>query len=302
MGHHLLRLILVGLVLLSGTACAAEPVATPQESVTLTIAGSTAMRPVLQALTGEFNRLHPQVLFSLRGGGSLLGETWVANGSVDLAASTLPQDGRETDPTLVRVPIGIDGVAVIVHPRNQVLVLTLLQLRDLYSGHLLSWADVGWASQDGGADVLLVSREDGSGTRRFFEEQVMGEERVALTAVVMPTSQDVIEYVAQRPQTIGYVSAAYLRDEQGDLRLVDPQQGGSMADLIGEYGENPVRIVPVEGLLPTQSNLADLQYHLSQPIFLVSQGEPTEWVRQFVDFALSPAGQQIVARFHGPVR
>jgi phosphate transport system substrate-binding protein len=181
-------------------------------------------------------------------------------------------------------------------------VLTLLQLRDLYSGHLLSWADVGWASQDGGADVLLVSREDGSGTRRFFEEQVMGEERVALTAVVMPTSQDVIEYVAQRPQTIGYVSAAYLRDEQGDLRLVDPQQGGSMADLIGEYGENPVRIVPVEGLLPTQSNLADLQYHLSQPIFLVSQGEPTEWVRQFVDFALSPAGQQIVARFHGPVR
>ncbi len=224
-----------------------------------------------------------------------MGEQWAAAGQVDLAASNLlppemiPDAETPTParPNLVRVPIGVDGVAVIVHPRNDVAVLTLLQLRDLFSGHLLDWQAVG-STLKAGDGVLLISREDGSGTRFFFEEQVMGDERVALTAVVMPTSQDVVAYVADHPQAIGYVSAAYLRDSRGNLWPDD--------------ADSPVRIVPVEGLLPSPDNLRQQRYHLAQPIFLVSRAEPTGWVRQFVDFALSPAGQQIVAKFHAPIR
>lgn len=285
----------LGLILLLTLAgCAQSEVAATPPPVTITIAGSTAMTPVLTALTGEFNHRHPQAIFSLRGGGSTLGEQWAAAGQVDLAASNLlpPEMIPDTDPPtpvqakVVRVPMGVDGVAIIVHPRNDVAVLTLLQLRDLFSGHLLSWKDVGsdLKSDDG---VLLISREDGSGTRLFFEEQVMGDERVALTAVVMPTSQDVVAYVADHPQAIGYVSAAWLRDSRGDL-LTDP--------------DAPVRIVPVEGQLPTLDNLRQQRYHLAHPIFLVSRAEPTGWVKQFVDFVLSPAGQQIVAKFHAPIR
>lgn len=285
----------VGLILLlTLSGCAQTEVASAPPPVTITIAGSTTMTPVLTALTAEFTRRHPQALFSLRGGGSTLGEQWAAAGQVDLAASNLlpPEMVSDTEtptsarPTLVRVPIGVDGVAVIVHPRNDVAVLTLLQLRDLFSGHLLDWKDVG-SSLKSGDGVLLISREDGSGTRLFFEDQVMGDERVALTAVVMPTSQDVVAYVADHPQAIGYVSAAYLRDSRGEL-LTDP--------------DAPVRIVPVEGLLPSPDNLRQQRYHLAQPIFLVSRAEPTGWVRQFVDFTLSPAGQQIVAKFHAPIR
>jgi len=285
----------VGLILLlTLSGCAQTEVASAPPPVTITLAGSTAMTPVLTALTAEFNRRHPQAIFSLRGGGSTLGEQWAAAGQVDLAASNLLPPAlipnAETPapalPNLVRVPMGVDGVAIIVHPRNDVAVLTLLQLRDLFSGHLLNWKEVGSdLKSDNG--VLLISREDGSGTRLFFEEQVMGDERVALTAVVMPTSQDVVAYVADHPQAIGYVSAAYLRDAQGDL-LTDP--------------DAPVRIVPVEGLLPSLDNLRQQRYHLAHPIFLVSRAEPTGWVKQFVDFVLSPAGQQIVARFHAPIR
>ena len=289
-GLHRLGLVL--LLTLSG--CAQTEVAATPPPVTLTIAGSTAMTPVLTALTTEFNRRHPQALFSLRGGGSTLGEQWAAAGQVDLAASNLlpPEmllDAESPTPVqakVVRIPMGVDGVAVIVHPRNDVAVLTLLQLRDLFSGHLLSWQDVG-ADLGNDDSVLLISREDGSGTRIFFEEQVMGDERVALTAVVMPTSQDVVAYVADHPQAIGYVSAAYLRDSQGAL-LADP--------------DALVRIVPVEGLLPSLDNLRQQRYHLAHPLFLVSRAEPTGWVKQFVDFVLSPAGQQIVAKFHAPIR
>ncbi len=286
----------IGLVLLlTLSGCAQTEVAATTPPVTITIAGSTTMTPVLTALTAEFTRRHPQALFSLRGGGSTLGEQWAGAGQVDLAASNLlppemvvPDAETPTParPNLVRVPIGVDGVAVIVHPRNDVAVLTLLQLRDLFSGHLLDWQAVG-STLKSGDGVLLISREDGSGTRFFFEEQVMGDERVALTAVVMPTSQDVVAYVADHPQAIGYVSAAYLRDSRGNL-LTDP--------------DAPVRIVPVEGLLPSLDNLRQQRYHLAQPIFLVSRAEPVGWVKQFVDFTLSPAGQQIVARFHAPIR
>src|SRR5690606_7162738 len=151
------------------------------------LAGSTEMRPVLDQLTRAFTRRHPHVLFNLRGGGSTLGDAWVADRRVDLAASTL-LDGDGAAPGIVRVPIGWDGIAVIVHADNPVEGVTLLQLRDLYSGQVLDWQELGGEP----GEVLLVSREDGSGTRRLFEERVMQDDQVALTAVVMPTSQDVL--------------------------------------------------------------------------------------------------------------
>ena len=107
---------------------------------------------------------------------------------------------------LVRTPIGIDGLAVIVHPENSIAELSLVQLRDLYSGRVIDWQALG---SDVG-EVILVSREDGSGSRVRFEERVMGAERVSLTAVVMPTSEDVVAYVARNPQAIGYVSRGHV--------------------------------------------------------------------------------------------
>ncbi|HXF61450.1 MAG TPA: substrate-binding domain-containing protein, partial [Caldilineaceae bacterium] len=142
--------------------CAGAAVATPRP-VLITIAGATAMQPVLQDLTAAFTRRYPNVLFTLRGGGSTLGEEQVAEGRIDLAASTLfPEQGQVAGATrLVRIPVGVDGLALIVHSTNPVAGLTLDQLQGLYSGLILDWSEVGG---EGGA-VELVSREDGSGSR-----------------------------------------------------------------------------------------------------------------------------------------
>lgn len=274
-----LSLYLLLWLLLAGCA---QAVVVPPTPITITIAGSTEMHLVLNELTAAYSERHPNVLFTLRGGGSILGESWLEKGQVDLAASTLFPRDEATTAQLLRVPVGLDGIAVIVHPSNTIEELTVAQLRDIYSGKVLDWQDVGGE----GGEIALISREDGSTTRMLFEERVMGGERVSLTAVVMPTSEDVVRYVARYPQVIGYVTGAYA---QADVLLADD-------------GIPSVRIVPLEGRLPTNAEIASQRYFLARPIFLLRRTSDTARLQPFIDFVLSPAGQEIVARYHVRIR
>lgn len=293
---------LLSLLLLA--ACESTVVATPVPT-TITIAGSTAMHRVLADLTAAFNRQHPDVLFVIRGGGSTIGEELVRRREVDLGASTLfPPQQQAADPTptapatadpLVRVPIGIDGLAAVVHPSNNIGGLSLVQLRDIFAGRLLDWQALG---SDAG-EIQLVSREDGSGSRILFETRVMGDERVALTAVVMPTSQDVVDYVAKNPQAIGYVSRAEVAEWIAEDDAATAAAAGGAA---AAAGPARVKVIPVEGKLPTHAVLLSQEYALTEPLYLISYGQPSGRIRQFIDFVLSPAGQAIVNRYDAPIR
>jgi phosphate transport system substrate-binding protein len=192
---------------------------------------------------------------------------------------------------MTRIPLGLDGVTMVVHATNDAPNLTLSQLQSLYTGDLLDWDEVGGATEP----ILLVSREDGSGTRIAFESRVMGDESVSLTAVMMPTSWDVIEFVSGQPQAIGYVSRAYVQE-----LLISDEAESDGEDV--ETRSGSIRVLPVDETLPDAQNLADRSYPLVQPLFLVSRNEPRGWVREFVNFALSPAGQEIVGHYHLPVR
>jgi phosphate transport system substrate-binding protein len=275
----------LALILLLMAGCSGAAVATPRPAL-ITIAGATAMHPVLQALTEEYTRRHPNVLFTVRGGGSTLGEEQAAAGRVELGATTRfpPEPGQADALDLTRTPVGIDGLALVVHSTNPVESLTLDQLQQIFNGEILDWSEVGG---DEGA-IELVSREDGSGSRELFESRVMRGDAVALTAVVMPTSGDVVEYVGKTPLAIGYVSRGYAPPpDAAPAATPEPAR---------------VRVVAVEGQLPTLDALRSQEYALIQPLYLVSRGEPRGAVRQFLDFVLSPAGQAIVARYHLPAR
>jgi phosphate transport system substrate-binding protein len=295
------RVLLFVLVALVPAGCENAAVATPVPT-TITIGGATAMRRVLQDLTTEFNRQHSDVLFVVRGGGSTIGEELVRRGEINLGASTLlpPEQAESGTPdSLVRVPIGLDGLAIIVHQSNSIDELSLVQTRDIFAGRILDWLALG---SDAG-EIQLVSREDGSGSRILFDSRVMDDERVALTAIVMPTSRDVVEYVSKNPQAIGYVSRAEVAesipeaDEDG-AAVAAPGQAGAGT---GSSGAS-VKVLRLEGRLPTASHLRSQEYALTQPLYLLGQGEPSGRVRQFIDFVLSPAGQGIVARYHAPIR
>lgn len=242
---------------------------TPPTPVTLRLAGSTSMQPLLADLFAAYQKRAPHVTIIVEGGGSRLGREQAQEGKVDLGMTSWLQ---AEDDVGWSVPIALDGIAVIVHPDNPLDGLTLLQLRHVFSGRFWHWEEVGGSY----GEITVVSREDGSGTRAVFEDVVMEGQAVTSTAVVMPSSQAVVEYVAGHPRAIGYVSMGHL----------SPQ----------------VKALAVEGVMPTTARVADGSYHLTRPLYLVAVREPQGEAQAFVEFCLSPAGQSVVSERYGPVK
>jgi phosphate transport system substrate-binding protein len=265
MDKFVARLLISPLVLL--VACGTPTL--PPEPVRFTAAGSTAMMPLLAELAGAYEIHFPQVSITLKGGGSRLGLARVKDGTVALGANSWLS--TENEATIWSAPVAVDGIAVIVHPDNPVTALTLAELREVFSGQLWDWTELGSTGE-----IQVISREDGSGTRAAFETRVMEGQQVTPAALVMPGSQAVADYVATHPQAIGYVSMGYLSEK--------------------------ITALAVEGVMPTPKTVADGTYHLARPLFLIALEEPDGAPRSFVDFALGPEGQEIVGQVYGQVR
>jgi phosphate transport system substrate-binding protein len=212
------------------------------------------------------------VSIEVTGQGTRFGLGELAAGRADLAlASWLPAD---LDSQWQITAVARDGIAIIVHPSNAVDGLGLLQLQDLFSGRVHEWSGVGGGRSQG--PVQVVSREAGSGTRSAFETVVMDERRVTPLAVVAPSSEAVIEYVATHPDAIGYVSMGRV--------------------------STGVKVLSIEGELPTAQSAELGSYPLSRDLWIVTGASPAESVKAFRRFVLGPAGQQIVGRNFGRVR
>ncbi len=250
----------------------------PATPVYLKAAGSTAMAPLMRDLAQAYGQRHRYTSIDVEGGGSTLGLEMAGEGLVDFGLVSRevsddeklnPQTGQQR---LWATVIARDGIAIVVHPGNPLPGLTLLQLRDVFYGRVFDWQDTGGTA----GEIVVISREDGSGTRQAFEERVMGGRRVTPTAVVMPGSQAVVDYVAAHPLAVGYVSMGYLSPG--------------------------VRALPIESLTPTPENVRSGEYHLTRPLVVVTGRQPAGEVRAFLDFALSPAGQAVVGERYGRVR
>jgi phosphate transport system substrate-binding protein len=254
------------------------------------------MVPLLRDLAAEFEAQHEGVIVVVEGGNTYQGVARVLQAEVDLGACTLlPPDD------LWSAPLALDAIALIVHPDNPVGDLTLAQVRELFGGRISTWRQVGVAWD---REVTAVSREEGSGVRLNFEGVAMPSQRAAngacrpaievddrparvrlspcpvgpvtSTAVVMPGSAAVVDYVSAHPGAIGYVS-------QGAL-------------------STQVKAIRVEGVEPTSDAIEEGGYPFVQPFFLVASREPVGTARQFADFALGPVGQALVRRRYRPVR
>jgi phosphate transport system substrate-binding protein len=262
-------MLLLTLLLLTG--CASSLMG-GSEPVTLRIAGSTSMQPVLEDLAETYHTTYPDVLFDIRGGGSALGLQGLLAGKADIAAVSWQAAGEPDERGVQAVPIARDGLVILVHSSNRIRGLTLLQLRALYRGEALDWA----ALNGPAGEPVIISREEGSGDRRAFEALVMGDDRVTLNALVMPTAQAVVDYVARHPAAVGYASVAQLRDD--------------------------VRALPIEEVAPDPEQIRAGTYHLRRLLYLYVNKSPSPDVRDFLDFVASAAGQAIVARHHVPLR
>lgn len=253
------------------TTCTARSLVTPTP-VRLRIAGSTSLQPALADLARVYQTSHPYVLIEVQGGGSTVGLDALKTGKSDLAAVSWHAEGEMLPPDMQAIPIARDAIVVIVHPNNPIPVVTLAQLRTLYRGELLDWAALGAPA----GETIIVSREEGSGTRAAFEALVMDGDRPTLNALVMPTSAAVVDYVAKHKTAIGYVS----------LSAVDDR----------------VRSIPVEDIAPSLATLRSGEYPLTRILYLYAPRPASAELQAFLDFVLSPPGEAVVAKYHPPLR
>ena len=250
-------------------ACARSPVVTP-EPVRFRVAADSTTTPLAEMLLAVYQTNRPFVTTRLLPvANSATALEALETGRADLAFLSASPDllspassGLTETASLWVTPFAWDGVALITHPDNPVTTLSGGQVQDLFQGHLTSWEGAGGEAQE----VVVVSREEGSGTRAFFETLVMGEQRVTLNAVVMAGNQAVVEYVMETPGAVGYVSTAYL------------QPG--------------VNVLNVEGVPPLPSAIAARRYPLARPLYLVARRPPAGGLGDFVAWVLGEEGQR----------
>ncbi len=241
-------------------------------SLHLQIAGSTTVLPIAEECARVYMEAHPGSQIYVAGGGSSHGIKSVADGTVDIgdASRDIKDSERESYPNLVTHDIARDGVAIVVHPSNQVSDLTMEQLQGIYTGEITNWQDVGGAD----AGIMVVSREEGSGTRDCFESSVLkpiGKE-VTDSAIIQDSNGKVRTTIAGNEQGIGFLSLGYV--------------------------DSDVTAVILDGTNPTVENIRSGEYAISRTLLMMTDGEPDADEQAFLDFVLSSEGQQIVSTVH----
>jgi len=238
------------------------PLPAPVTPQMMQMACSDNLTPLVMALASAYQSAEPGVQIVVVERADTLAYQALVNGDVDMAAlSWLPTTVSEE---VWHAPFARDGLAVVVNTRNGLPGLTLDQLRQLFLGRVEDGAP--WGGLPG--TPQLISREEASGDYNFFQVRVMGDARVALTALLAPTGAAVREGVSSEPLAVGYLSTAWL---DGD-----------------------VRALTIEGIPPANETIAAGLYPLSRDLFLATLGEPQGMARLFIQWALSPEGQSIV--------
>jgi len=226
------------------------------------VAGSTSVQPYAEVLAEEFMILHPDIVIDIQGGGSSAGIMAAKTGTSNLGMSSRVLKDDET--SLWYVEIARDGLAVIINPDNPTSDLTLAQVSDIYSAKITNWSELGGPDEK----IHIITREDGSGTRDAFVNLVMGESSITPKAIVQDSNGAVRQLVADDPNAIGFVS----------LGLVD----------------DTVKALELDGVAATRENVLNGTYNLSRPFLFIAQSEPTGQTKEFLDFVLSPEGQQLL--------
>ncbi len=242
----------------------------------VTVKGSDTMVILVQRWAEEYMKKNPGMPVQVTGGGSGTGLAALINGATDIATASRPIKEAEAQQIQARfkvapkeIAVAKDGVTFYVNEANPLTSLTEEQLKGIYLGDITNWKDVGGPD----APIVVYSRENSSGTYVFVKEHLLQNGDYTEKALTLPGTAAVVNAVAKEKNGIGYGGAAYAKGIK----------------------EMKVRVGSDE-IAPTQENILSGKYPLSRNLFFYVRGEPGGAIEQFIDFALSPEGQQIVSQ------
>ena len=246
--------------------------------------GSDTLLNVAQAWAEAYATVNPNVAVAVTGGGSGTGISAMINGSVDIAnASRKMRDaeieaarGNGVEP--IEFIVGYDALAVYLHEDNPIESLTVAQLKTIYGegGPVTRWSDLGVSVPGCGSDeIVLVSRQNNSGTYVYFKETVLGDDtEYKLGSRDMHGSKDVVDLVENTPCAIGYSGLAYATEHVG-MPCVAVEEGGDC-------------------VAPTIATAVDGSYPIARPLMMYTAGVPQGAVKDYMDWILSAEGQCLI--------
>ena len=224
------------------------------------------MQKVINTLGEAFMNENKGITFTYNPTGSGSGIKAVQEGRCDIGLSSRALKAEEKEAGLKETVLAYDGIAIIVNPENPVSDLTLEQIADIYTGRIANWKDLGGND----AEIVLIGREAGSGTRDGFET-ITGTTDACQYRQELTSTGDVITTVAQNPDAIGYASLASIKDT--------------------------VKALSVGGIVPTEDSVKDGSYAIQRPFVLVTVEGRTlsECAQKFFEYITSSEAASLIS-------
>lgn len=263
--------LLTAVVVMVGTltACGGNVDGTRSDSSaggTVTLAGSTSMEKLANALAEGYMTANPGVTVQAEFNGSSAGVEQMLSGTVNIGnASRNLKDGEISEGAVENI-VAIDGIAVITDNTNTVTNVTTEELVKIYTGEINNWNQLGGNNQP----IVVIGREAGSGTRGAFEE-LLEIEDMCVYAQELDSTGTVMANVAATPGAIGYVSLDVLNDT--------------------------VAVLSIDDVAASEENIVEGTYSLSRPFVMATKGqisEQSELVQSFFAYIESEEGQAII--------
>lgn len=268
-----LNKVKIGLLLLSIltvlTACSNNNKDTTESSgnnATVSISGSTSVGPLAEKLAAKYTE-KDNTNIEINQIGSSAGITNAISGVSEIGMSSRDLKEEEVASGLNEVIIAYDGIVVVTHPSNKVKDLTMEQVKQIFTGEITNWSELGGDD----LEIVVVSREDGSGSRDAFQEIVeYSSGELIRNSIIASGNGNIKTTVANNKHAVGFISF--------------------------EYIDENISTIDINGVEATAENVLQKKYNLSRPfLFVYKEGQLTEAGQQFIDFILSEEGQLIAA-------
>ena len=233
---------------------------------TISISGSTSVGPLMGKLAESYESKNSNISIEINEVGSSAGIKDAINGVSDIGMSSRELKSEEAS-LLKATTIAYDGIAIITNKNNPIKNITIDEIKDIYTGTITNWNQI----QDGeDSPIVVVSREEGSGTREAFQEIVgYKSEELISNAMIANATGAVKQMIIGNKNAVGFVSFEYLDDE--------------------------VNVVKVENVEPKAELVQSGEYKISRPFLVVNkEGSLSEEGQKFIDFILSEEGQTMV--------
>lgn len=239
---------------------------------TINIIGSTSVQPLAQELADAFAKVESGIQIDIQGVGSTAGVKAANDGTADIGTASRELKSEEKEWGLTEHVIARDGIAIAIHPSNPVTDLTTEQAAKIFKGEISNWSEVGGENKE----IIVVSREAGSGTRGAFEEILGIENELSDTALVAEGNGAVKQNIATKEAAIGYVSLGYI--------------------------DESIKPLKIDGVEATVETIKANEYPVARPFLMITKGELKPEVQAFIDFIMSSEGQEIVGEGYIPVK